>query len=45
LGTAEKGPLPPAVRAELREEFAPTYAYLESLGFDAYADEASPPVD
>jgi len=43
LGTAEKGPLPPAVRTELREEFAPTYAYLESLGFDAYADEASSP--
>lgn len=38
LGTAEKEPLPEAVRSELREEFQPTYRYLVDLGFDVYAE-------
>lgn len=40
LGTAEKDPVPPDVRARLEDEFAPTYAYLHELGFDHYASEA-----
>jgi len=34
LGTAEADPIPPPLRARLREEFAPTYDYLQRLGFD-----------
>jgi hypothetical protein len=40
LGTAEDDALTPDLRAELRREFAPTYDYLEQLGFTAYRDEA-----
>lgn len=36
LGTAEPEALPPAVERHLREEFAPTYDYLRSRGFDVY---------
>lgn len=36
LGTAEKDPLAPELRNRLRDEFAPTYAYLRQLGFAAY---------
>jgi len=39
LGTAEKDRVPPAVRARLNDEFAPTYAYLRELGFDHCAPE------
>jgi len=41
LGTAEKRQPPAAVLAELRREFAPTYAYLDRLGFTAYQEVAS----
>lgn len=37
LGTAEADPIPPEVYDHLRAEFAPTYDYLQSLGFDVYA--------
>lgn len=40
LGTADKAPPAPAVQAALRREFAPTYAYLEELGFTAYQEAA-----
>lgn len=41
LGTAEREELPVRQQKRLREEFAPTYAYLRDLGFDAYYhDEA-----
>jgi len=40
LGTADPDPVPPALRSRLREEFAPTYAYLQRLGFD-YSPEAT----
>lgn len=36
LGTAEKEPLSPDVHDRLRDEFAPTYAYLRELDFDVY---------
>lgn len=36
LGTAEREDLPPDVPERLRDEFAPTYAYLRELGFDTY---------
>jgi len=36
LGTADPEPLPPDLRERLREEFAPTYDYLQDLGFEAY---------
>ena len=39
LGTAEKDPMPPALRSRLEDEFAPTYAYLHDLGFDHYSPE------
>lgn len=46
LGTADSTSLPTNVRRQLREEFAPTYAYLQDLGFDVYqvprAPEESP---
>lgn len=34
LGTAEKEPLDPDLRARLEEEFAPTYAFLQERGFE-----------
>jgi hypothetical protein len=40
LGTAEKDPVAPAVRARLAREFAPTYDYLRALGFDHYSPDA-----
>ena len=36
LGTAEPDALSPEMERHLREEFAPTYDYLHSLGFDVY---------
>lgn len=37
LGTADADAVPPDLRRRLREEFAPTYAYLrDELGFDVY---------
>lgn len=36
LGSADPNSLSPAVRDALRDEFAPTYAYLRRLGFDVY---------
>ena len=36
LGTADADPIPPEVHDHLRAEFAPTYDYLQSLGFDVY---------
>ncbi len=36
LGTADSPPLPDDLRASLREEFAPTYAYLQQEGFEVY---------
>jgi hypothetical protein len=42
LGTADAASVPPALRARLREEFAPTYDYLQRLGFD-YSPEATAP--
>lgn len=40
LGTAVRGGLSADERAALRREFAPTYAYLDQLGFTAYHDTA-----
>ena len=41
LGTAKKEPLSDALRRQLADEFAPTYAYLrDDLGFDVYDDES-----
>ena len=34
LGKAERESVPSEVRAQLRDEFAPTYGYLQSLGFN-----------
>jgi hypothetical protein len=34
LGQADPDPVPPALRRRLEEEFAPTYDYLQRLGFD-----------
>jgi hypothetical protein len=42
LGTAASESVPPALRARLRDEFAPTYDYLQRLGFD-YSPEATAP--
>jgi len=39
FGTANREALPPALHERLREEFAPTYAYLQRLGFEAYDPE------
>jgi hypothetical protein len=39
FGTADRAALPPALHERLREEFAPTYAYLQRLGFEAYDPE------
>jgi len=36
LGTAERDTLSSKQKARLREEFAPTYAYLRDQGFDVY---------
>lgn len=36
LGTAESTTVPPTLRNELQDEFAPTYRYLQRQGFDAY---------
>ena len=36
LGQAEKEPIPQNVKERLRQEFAPTYAYLSDLGFESY---------
>jgi hypothetical protein len=43
LGTAEKEVLSPDQHAALRRAFAPTYAYLDRLGFTAYQTAASAP--
>jgi hypothetical protein len=41
LGTAEAKTeaLSPKLAPQLREEFAPTYAYLQDLGLEVYADK------
>jgi len=44
LGTADSESVPPPLRARLREEFAPTYDYLQRLGFD-YRPAAPAPDD
>lgn len=36
LGTADEAGMPAAARAQLRDEFAPTYRYLRRLGFARY---------
>jgi hypothetical protein len=41
LGTAEPDVLSDDERRMLRREFAPTYAYLDQLGFTAYHDTAA----
>lgn len=41
LGTAERDVLSGVERAALRREFAPTYAYLDQLGFTTYHDTAA----
>lgn len=41
LGTAESTALSPEQEARLREEFAPTYAYLRERGFDVYDPPSS----
>lgn len=38
LGTAETEDLSPELRDRLRGEFAPTYAYLQELGFEVYEE-------
>jgi hypothetical protein len=42
LGTAgaDATHLPPELDARLREEFAPTYAYLRELGFEVYGSQS-----
>ncbi|MCS3641345.1 sulfotransferase family protein [Salinibacter ruber] len=35
---AKSEALPPEMEARLRDEFAPTYAYLRDLGFEVYAE-------
>jgi hypothetical protein len=46
LGKADPDPVSPALRAQLQDEFAPTYEYLQRLGFaykpDAGSDESAP---
>ena len=39
LGKAEKEPIPPTLESQLRQEFAPTYEYLNSLGFNYPSSE------
>jgi len=41
LGTAEADEFPEALQTRLRTEFAPTYAYLQNLGFESYASPSS----
>jgi len=45
LGTAEASALPSDLEARLRDEFAPTYAYLRDLGFDIYDAPVDSPAD
>lgn len=36
LGTADSSPISDQLKAQLRDEFAPTYDYLQDLGFEIY---------
>lgn len=43
LGTSEPPTMPEDLKKRLQDEFAPTYAYLQQKGFDAYDSPSSHP--